>query len=148
MAHTYNSNYHHVVFSTKGRLRQIRPELQPKLWAYMGGIARSNGFKAIEIGGMPDHAHLLLSLPGKLDIAKAVQLIKGGSSKWVHDSGQRLFEWQEGYGSFTIGVSQIETTVRYIRNQERHHRKMTFEEEFVRFLKKHGIDYDERYVFG
>ena len=99
---------------------------------------------------MEDHAHLLLSLPPSLALAKAMQLIKGGSSKWVHDTfpEARDFGWQDGYGAFSIGISGVKATMAYIENQEEHHRKRNFEAEFVAFLKKHGIEYDERYVFG
>jgi len=139
----------HLVFSTKERRRLITPTLQERLWPFLGGIARQNGMKAIEIGGMPDHVHILLSLPSTLSIAKALQLIKGGSSKWVHDTfpDQRLFAWQTKYGAFSVSVSQVEKIVKYIENQEPHHRKMTFQEEFIALLKKHRIAYDERYLW-
>lgn len=140
MPHTYTSLLYHVVFSTKDRRRTINEDLQPRLWSYMGGIARTNNFKALTIGGMDDHVHLLLSLPAKLPIAKAVQLIKAGSSKWVHEElGNRLFSWQEAYGAFTIGVSQVEVTRNYIRNQKEHHREFGYDREFGLILKRHGI---------
>ena len=102
-------------------------------------------FKALAVGGMLDHAHLLLSLPTTMTHYKAIQLIKGGSSKWINDHlPRRTFDWQDGYGAFTIGISQIEATVRYINNQERHHRRMTSAEEFRRMLAKHGIHPSER----
>ena len=115
----------------------------------MGGIARQNQMKAIEVGGMPDHIHILLSLPSTVAIAKALQLIKGGSSKWVHDTfpNHRLFKWQIKYGAFGVSVSRLEETIQYIRNQERHHKNMTFQEEFLALLKKHRIAYDERYLW-
>jgi REP element-mobilizing transposase RayT len=149
MAHTYTSLRIHCLFSTKGRTKTISREWRADLWAYMGGIARANGMKAIAIGGTADHVHLLLSIPPTMAVAKALQLIKAGSSKWVHEKTRnKLFVWQEAYAAFTIGVSQVEATVRYIRNQEAHHTKKGFEEELVQFLKRHGIDYDPRYVFG
>ncbi len=116
----------------------------------MGGIARENNLKALAIGGIEDHVHLLLSLPATIPIAKAIQVIKGGSSKWIHEKfpERRDFAWQEGYGAFSVGISQIEATVHYIRTQQEHHRKRTFKEEFLSFLKKHGIEYDERHVLG
>lgn len=115
----------------------------------MGGIARQNDLKAVEIGGVADHVHILLSLPATIAIAKAVQLIKGGSSKWVHDTfpEHHQFRWQEKYGAFSVSVSQLEKTREYIRNQEAHHRKITFKEEFVALPKRHGIEYDERYLW-
>ena len=105
--------------------------------------------KAIEIGGMPDHVHVLLSLPSTLSIAKALQLIKGGSSKWVHDTfpEHRLFGWQVKYGAFSVSVSQLDKIIEYIRNQEAHHQKMTFQDEFLALLKKHQVAYDERYLW-
>ncbi len=127
----------------------ILPEWRADLWAYMGGIARTNGMKAIAIGGTADHVHILLSIPPTMAVAKAVQLIKAGSSKWVHEKMRnKVFAWQEAYAAFTIGVSQVEATVRYIQNQEAHHAKEGFEQELVRFLKRHGIEYDEKYLFG
>ena len=100
--------------------------------------------KPLAIGGTADHVHMLLSLPPTLSVAKAVQLLKGNSSKWIHEGfpKMRSFEWQEGYGSYSIGVSGIEVTVAYIRNQTEHHRTRTFCEEFEIMLRKHGFDYD------
>ena len=149
MGHTYISNLVHYVFSTKNRERYITAELQGRLWPYMGGIARKHRMNAIEIGGVEDHVHMLLGLPATIAVAKGVQLIKGGSSKWVHDEfpSMRYFEWQAGYGAFSIGVSQVKDTIAYIRNQAEHHKKRTFQEEFIGFLKAHGIEYDERYIW-
>ena len=146
---SYVSSHIHCVFSTKERRPMIAPELRERLWPFMGGIARQNQMKAIEIGGMADHVHILLSLPSTVSIAKALQLIKGGSSKWVHETfpEHRLFNWQVKYGAFGVSVSQLDKTIQYIRKQEEHHRKMSFQEEFLALLKKHRIDYDERYLW-
>jgi len=146
---SYVSSYHHCVFSTKERRPFITAELQQRLWPFMGGIARQNNMKAIEIGGVADHVHILLSMPATMPISKAVQLIKGGSSKWVHDKfpEHRLFGWQEKYGAFSVSVSQLDKIIAYIKGQEKHHRKMTFQEEFVALLKKHQVEYDERYLW-
>jgi REP element-mobilizing transposase RayT len=146
---SYVSSYYHCVFSTKERQPLVPPELQDRLWPYLRGIARQNEMKAIEIGGVADHVHILLSLPSTLAIAKAMQLIKGGSSKWVHESfpEHRLFGWQVKYGAFSVSVSQLDKTIHYIQSQAEHHRKMTFQEEFLALLKKHGIAYDERYLW-
>lgn len=105
--------------------------------------------KAVAVGGMDDHVHILLSLHATITLAKAVQLIKGGSSLWIHETfpNQRDFAWQEGYGAFTVSVSQLDKTIAYINNQETHHRKITFQEEYLDFLKKHGVEYDERYLW-
>ena len=140
MAHTYISILVHVVFSTHLRKPLISEDLQTKLWPYIGGIARANHFKALAVGGMPDHAHVLLSLPPTLSIAKAVQLIKGGSSKWINDQGlRRNFAWQDAYGAFSIGVSQVKATIRYINTQKRHHAKRSFDDELKLILKKHQL---------
>jgi REP element-mobilizing transposase RayT len=146
---SYVSSYYHCVFSTKARLPLITPPLQERLWPYLGGVARQNRIKAIEIGGTPDHVHMLVSLPSTLCIAKALQLIKGGSSKWVHESfpEHRLFGWQIKYGAFGVSVSLLDKTIRYIRAQAEHHRKRTFQEEFLALLRKHRIEYDERYLW-
>jgi len=127
----------------------ITPALRERLWPFLGGIARQNKMKAIEIGGVEDHVHILLSLPATMPIAKALQLIKGGSSKWVHEtfSEHRLFGWQEKYGAFSVSVSQLDKITQYIQGQPEHHRKMTFQEEFEMLLKKHGVEYDERYLW-
>jgi putative transposase len=146
---SYISSYHHCVFSTKERRPLITPALQQRLWPFLGGIARQNKMKAIEIGGVEDHVHILLSLPSTASIAKALQLIKGGSSKWVHETFRehRLFNWQEKYGAFSVSASQLDNVIKYIKEQETHHKKMTFKEEFVSLLKKHHIEYDERYLW-
>ena len=146
---SYVSSYYHCVFSTKERRPLIPPRLQERLWPYLGGIARQNEMKAIEIGGVADHVHILLSLPATLSIAKAMQLVKGGSSKWVHESlpEHRLFGWQVKYGAFSVSVSQLDKTVQYIQRQAEHHQKMTFQEEFLALLKKHRVIYDERYLW-
>jgi REP element-mobilizing transposase RayT len=150
MAHSFTSSLFHCVFSTKERAPLITADLQPRLWPYLGGIARDNKFTALSIGGVEDHVHLLLSLPSTMPVAKAIQLIKGGSSKWVHDTFPQLrdFAWQEGYGAFSIGISQVETTRAYIQRQKEHHRQKTFKEEVLAFLKKHGIEYDPRFIWG
>jgi putative transposase len=149
MAHSYISSLYHCVFSTKERRKSITRDFQKRLCPYLGGIARDNEMKALSVGGTEDHVHILLSLPATIAVAKAIQLIKGGSSKWVHDTFPEFqrFAWQEGYGAFSIGVSQVLSTLRYIQNQEEHHRRQTFQEELLAFLKKHRIEYDERYIW-
>jgi REP element-mobilizing transposase RayT len=148
MANSFISLYIHYVFSTKNREPLILPEMQEQIWGFMGGIARKNKMKALAIGGIKDHVHLLISLPATLSVSKGVQMIKGGSSRWINDTFDNInFSWQEGYGAFSINVSIVEDTVRYIRRQEEHHKYKSFQEEYVEFLKKHGIDYDERYIW-
>lgn len=148
MSHSYVSNLMHCVFSTQGRRPLITPELQTRLYAYIGGIANKHGMRLISAGGIEDHIHLLLSLSKTIDISKAMQLIKGGSSKWVHDTfaEHQLFEWQEGYGAFSIGVGEVNRTVDYINRQAEHHTKKDFKTEFISFLDAHFIEYDERYI--
>ena len=126
----------------------IPAEKQSELWSFIGGIARKNGFKALIVGGTEDHGHILLSLPAAMPLAKAVQLLKGSSSRWMNENQAKGFAWQEGYGAFTLGVSQKSRTIDYIKRQAEHHRKRSFEEEFLAFLKKHAIDYDPKYVWG
>jgi REP element-mobilizing transposase RayT len=146
---SYVSSYHHCVFSAKERRPLITPALAERLWPFLGGIARENKMKALEVGGVEDHVHILLSLPATMSIAKGLQLIKGGSSKWVHETfpEHRLFAWQEKYGAFSVSESRVESIIQYIKGQAVHHRKMTFQEEFVALLKKHSIEDDERYLW-
>jgi len=150
MSHSYSSCLTHYVFSTKERRRFITPQLRERLWPYIGGIARENDMRALAVGGVEDHAHVLVSLPSTLTVAKGIQLLKGGSSKWLHDTSpeHRAFAWQEGYGAFSISISGVDDTIAYINSQEDHHRTRSFEQEFVAFLKRHEIQYDERYVWG
>jgi len=149
MSHSYVSNLMHCTFSTKERYPWINSDLESRLWPYIGGIAREHRMKALAIGGVFDHVHALLSLPSTMSFAKAVQLIKGGSSKWIHDEFRHLkkFEWQEGYGAFSVSASQVARTIAYIERQKEHHRKRTFKEEFITLLDKHHVVYDPRYVF-
>jgi len=149
MSHTYTCALFHCVFSTKERSKLISPEIQPRLWAYIGGVARKREMKALRVGGTDDHLHLLLSLPSALPIAKAMREIKSESTRWLReDCGLAGFAWQEGYGAFSIGWTQVDATLKYIARQKEHHRKRDFQAEFVAFLKKHKIEYDPRYVWG
>ncbi|HEX2329881.1 MAG TPA: IS200/IS605 family transposase [Candidatus Angelobacter sp.] len=147
LPHTYSQNHLHVVFSTKERRRLIRPEMQPKLWAYLAGIARNHDFLVLANGGMEDHVHLLIQLPPALSLAMAVSTLKSNSSSWMSEHGSP-FAWQEGYGAFSVSASNLKLVENYIANQERHHRKITFEDEFIGLLRKHGISFDPKYVFG
>lgn len=127
----------------------MTPDLQTRLFQYIGGIARENGMMLIAAGGIADHVHLMISLSRTISISKAMQLIKGGSSKWIHDTfaEHRTFEWQEGYGAFSVSRSNRGEVIAYINNQPEHHKKQDFKTEFISFLKVHEIEYDERYVF-
>jgi len=148
MGNSYISCWVHYVFSTKNQEKWLKSDIREKLFPYIGGICRENNFKLIKAGGVDDHLHLLVSLPSTITIAKAIQYLKGGSSRWIHETfgNMKDFAWQEGYGAFTIGVSQIDQTKIYITNQEDHHRKKTFREEFIDLLNYHGIEFEEKYL--
>jgi putative transposase len=150
MPHSYSSFPAHYAFSAKDRRKTITPEIRDDVWAYHGGIARENEVKTLAIGGTEDHVHMLVSRPGALSIAKAVRLLKGGSSKWVHETFAAVneFAWQAGYSAFSISISGVDDTVACIQNQAENHRVKTFEDEFVGFLKRHGLAFDTRLVFG
>lgn len=142
--HSFISVHVHCVWSPKNRDSSLHSRLRERLWPYLGGIARENKMKALAVGGAADHVHMLISLPATMSVAKALQLLKGNSSKWIHETfpGMHSFEWQEGYGAFSIGVSAIDATKAYIQNQVEHHRKRTFGEEFETMLRKH-LNFDE-----
>jgi REP element-mobilizing transposase RayT len=144
--HSFNYCLMHCVFSTKERRPWLTPAIRERLWPYLGGIAWQNDSRALAIGGVGDHVHLLLSLPATLSVSKAVQLLKGNSSKWLHETFPELraqdFAWQEGSGAFSIGVSGVEDTIRYLQTQEEHHRQRSSCEELEIFLKKHGCEYN------
>lgn len=143
--HSFTSIFIHCVWSTKKREPFLSSDVRNRLWPYLGGIARENKTKALAIGGVADHVHMLISLPKTLSVSKALQLLKGNSPKWIHDTFPKFhsFEWQEGYGAFSVGISAVHATVRYICDQAEHHRKRSFREEFVAMLRRHGLDYDE-----
>jgi putative transposase len=150
MSHTYSSMRIHAIFSTKERQKRLREEIQPQLWAYIAGIARNHGFEAIKVGGVDDHCHALILLPAPVPFSKAVQTLKGCSSKWLNDTGVvgNSFAWQEGYSAFSVSASQTAGVVEYIRNQPEHHKRRNYEEEFLELLKRYGIAYDPRHVLG
>jgi REP element-mobilizing transposase RayT len=150
MAHSYTNTLVHCVFSTKDRRKLMTADLQARLFPYLAGIAKTHGMTALAVGGVEDHVHLLLSIPSTMPVAKAIQLVKGGSSKWLHDTFPEFgsFAWQAGYGAFSIGIAQVERTKQYIQGQAAHHRNDSFEVEFIRFLKAHGIEYDPQFVWG
>ena len=143
--HSFTSCLIHCVWTTKNREPWLIPDLRERLWPSLGGIASQNKMKTLAIGGAADHVHILLSLPATLSIAKATQLLKGNSSKWIRETfpKMRSFAWQEGYGAFSVGISGVNATVRYIGNQTEHHRRRSFREEFIAMLQKHGFAYEE-----
>jgi REP element-mobilizing transposase RayT len=150
MANTFTCLHYHVIFSTKNREPWISRDIEERLWRFLGGIARENGMKALQIGGMPDHVHLALALPPTQTVSKALQLLKGGSSKWIKDAlpDLRGFAWQDGYAAFCVSKSNLPEVIAYIQNQREHHRTKSFHDEFLSFLKRHEIEFDERYLWG
>ena len=149
MANTFTSLHYHIVFSTKNREPWLRPDIEQRVWSYLGGIARENEMKALLIGGVENHVHLLLGIPPIIAVSKAVQLIKGGSSAWVKETFRSVggFGWQDGYAAFTVSKSSVAEVESYIRGQREHHRVKSFEEEYRAFLVKHEIPFEERYLF-
>jgi putative transposase len=150
MSYTYSSNRIHVVFSTKNREKRISEKVQPRVWGYIAGIARTHGFEAIKVGGVEDHVHALLILRPTMPLSKAVQLLKGSSSRHLNKTrvAGDNFAWQEGYGAFSVSASQTEGVVQYIENQPAPHSKRSYEEEVLECLKKYGVAYDPAYVLG
>lgn len=146
--HSLNSSLHHCVFATKGRTAVLSPDIRDRLWPYLGGVARENGMKALGIGGVADHVHMLLSLPATTSVAKAMQLLKGNSFKWMHETFPNLrnFAWQDGYAAFSIGVSGFQETRAYIDRQDEHHRTRTYREEVIAFLQRHGLPFDDAII--
>jgi REP element-mobilizing transposase RayT len=144
MAHTYSSKIIHCVSSTKDRRALIPSARTDELYAYLSSIARGEDFSLIAAGGTANHFHLLFLLPASHALAGAIQKLKGSSSLWMGHG----FSWQEGYGAFSVSPSQVSAVRKYIQDQDGHHRKRNFEEDFVALLRNCGIQYDERYVFG
>jgi len=146
MAHTYTVLLYHIIFSTKNRQPILTDEARGLLFPYMSGIVTNLGGNALIINGVSDHVHILCRLRSKPDVAEAVQSIKGSSSVWFNKgSGLHQLHWQEGYGAFTVSYSQRDRVFRYIQNQEAHHQKQTFAEEYEGLLTKHDVEYDRRF---
>ena len=150
MANTYTSLHYHVIFSTKNRERWLVPEIEQRVWEYIGGIARAHRMTALQVGGIEDHIHALVTAPPTIAPFQIAQFLKGDSSKWIHEefSALRNFGWQDGYGVFTVSKSNVPMVIQYIQNQREHHRKKTFQEEYLEFLHANNIEYDERYLWG
>ena len=145
MAHTLSRNLVHCVFSTEGRLDLITdPE---RLREYLCGIARAKGVPVLAVGGTKNHLHILLALPPAIPLARAIQDLKGNCSKWLGELTGK-FAWQRGYGAFSVSESKREQVIAYIAGQEEHHRKWTFEQEYLTLLQKSGIPFDPESVFG
>ena len=149
MANTFTQIHLHFIFAVKYRDSIIQKDWKEELHKYITGIIQNNKHKMIVINSMPDHIHLFIGMRPMQSISDLLQDIKSGSSKWINDKRfiRGKFEWQEGYGAFSYGKSQMKDVIKYIENQEEHHKKITFREEYIAFLEKFGIEYDEKYVF-
>ena len=148
MANTYTQIHIHAVFAVQNRLSLIQNHWQEELYQYISGIVENNGHKLLQIGGMSDHIHVLFGMRPVQSLSDLMQDIKGGSSLWINKKRFMTgkFSWQEGYGAFSYGKSQIDEVIKYIKNQEKHHKKRDFEEEYLEFLKLFEIEFDERYT--
>ena len=145
MGHTYTSNLFHIVFSTKERRPAI---VEPgRLWSYLAGVARNLNYEPLAIGGTENHVHVLLRIPNHVTLSEAVQKLKSNSSRWLRENG-RWLGWQEGYGAFSVSASSVDAVRRYIQDQQEHHRRRSFEDEFVALLAKSGVAFDRSEVFG
>jgi REP element-mobilizing transposase RayT len=149
MAHTYTSLLIHVIFSTSGRAPLLTDAMRLDLHAYLGGILREMDAVPIAIGGTADHVHLLIRLPANLALADCLRIAKTNSSRWVKERWpqQRKFAWQGGYGAFSVSESRRAAVIRYIRDQAQHHRRISFQDEFLALLKNHRVEFDERYIW-
>jgi REP element-mobilizing transposase RayT len=149
MPNTYTQIHIQFVFAVKYRDGIIHSSWKDELYKYITGIVHNNKHKLISINGMPDHIHILIGVRPHQSISDLMQDVKGNSSKWINEKkfAKGKFEWQEGYGAFSYGKSQIKDVIMYIENQEQHHKKKTFIEEYLDFLKKFEVEYDERYIF-
>ncbi len=149
MSSTHTNLLFHIVYSTKYRRNAITGDIRQRLYEYIGGILRENKGILLEIGGMPDHVHLLTKLSPSLAISDVLRLVKANSSKWVNETFALTtpFGWQRGFGAFSVSTSGVPAVEKYIQAQEDHHRKLTFRDEYRLLLKRHGIEFDERYLF-
>jgi REP element-mobilizing transposase RayT len=146
---THQQLLYHIVFSTKGRKRLLTDAIRNDVFAYMAGICKNLDGFALDIGGYYDHVHLLVRIPAKVAVSDFVGKLKANTSKHINAKNRGIlpFSWQDGFGAFTVSPSNQETVSNYVRNQMEHHQKLTFEEEYLSFLRKHEVDFDERYVF-
>jgi REP element-mobilizing transposase RayT len=149
MAGTFTNLVHHLVFSTKNRIPLISARLEKDLYAYIAGIIRGEGGQLLEIGGMPDHIHILARMGPTRSVSETLKRIKANSSKWINQDTARVrkFGWQDGYAAFSVSQSQVVSVRRYIREQKQHHGRKSFQDEFRALLEKHGIEYDDRYLW-
>jgi putative transposase len=150
MAQSFACLNYHFIFSTKHREPLLSDDIRTPLFEYVGGILRSERSTLRAAGGMPDHTHWLVSLHKQTSVADALRQIKARSSRWIHDEYPELrqFAWQVGYGAFAVSYSNLASVEAYIRGQSEHHRTISFQEEFVAFLERHDIPYDDQYLWG
>lgn len=150
MANTYTQIYIQVVFAVSGRLSLIRSEYKEEIYKFITGIVRNDGHKLITINGMSDHVHILIGLKPNMALADLARDIKSNSTNFINERrlAQGKFGWQEGYGAFSYGHSQLDTIIRYIQNQEQHHSKKSFKDEYLTLLKKFRISFENKYVFS
>ena len=148
MANTFTQIYIHFVFAVQNRSSLIQPEWKDELYKYITGIVQKNGHKLIAINGTSNHAHIFTGYKPHQLIPDLMQDVKGSSSKWINEKKfvKGKYSWQEGYGAFSYSHSQIDQVVKYINNQEKHHKKQTFREEYLLLLKKFNIQFDEKYI--
>ena len=148
MGNSFTCLRYHLVFSTKNRVPQITPDVQKRLYDYMGGILKNENGQLLAAGGTADHVHLLACIYSSVSVSDMLRKVKANSSKWIHETfpEQNQFAWQEGYGAFSVSQSNVEQVRRYVEQQEEHHHRVSFEQEFIEFLERHGISYDERYL--
>jgi len=147
MSQSLSKIWLHIVFNTKNRQGSIRPEMQEELWRYLAATCNASGCHARRVGGTVDHVHILCELARTIPVCDVLEKAKKSSSKWMKTKGVPEFGWQNGYGAFSIGQSQVRDVVDYICGQGEHHRRRTFQEEYIEFLKKYEIDYDPQYVW-
>ena len=149
MANTYTQIHLQFVFAVKYRNGLIYESFKEELYQYISGIIKANNHKLLAINGMPDHLHIFIGMRPSQSISDLLQDIKGSSSKWINEKKflKVKFEWQEGYGAFSYSKSHVNDVINYIQNQESHHKKESFRDEYLKFLKVFEIEYDERYIF-
>lgn len=142
-------NYVHIVFSTKDRQPFIDQSIKDELHAYLSGVCKELGCPVLAVGGVEDHVHILCLLSKTIALSELVGKVKANSSKWIKTKGEQYanFYWQNGYGGFSVNPTETEVVIKYIQNQEEHHKTRTFQEEYRLFLKKYKVEYDERYVW-
>ena len=150
MGQSLVKNYIHIVFSTKHREPFIYPQVEEELHAYLGGVCKNLECLPIKVGGYTDHIHILCMLSKKIALMKLLEEVKSHSSKWMKTKGDDLknFYWQDGYGAFSVSSTDVDSVIRYIEKQKQHHEKKTFKDEYISFLKKYNVEYDERYVWN